>query len=45
MHWSKPADLTGPPLKKGYGWIARGLWKRDGVGMRTDFEMAWSASL
>ena len=30
LHWSKPADLTGPPRKKGYGWIARGLWKRDG---------------
>ena len=30
LHWSKPADLTGPPWKKGYGWIARGLWKRDG---------------
>ncbi len=30
LHWSKPADLTGPPRKKGYGWISRGLWKRDG---------------
>jgi len=30
LHWSKPSDLTGPPRKKGYGWIARGLWKRDG---------------
>ena len=30
LHWSKPADLTGPPRIKGYGWIARGLWKRDG---------------
>lgn len=30
LHWSKPADLTGPPRMKGYGWIARGLWKRDG---------------
>jgi hypothetical protein len=30
LQWSKPADLTGPPRKKGYGWIARGLWKRDG---------------
>ena len=30
LHWSKPADLTGPPRKKGFGWIARGLWKRDG---------------
>ena len=30
LHWSQPADLTGPPRKSGYGWIARGLWKRDG---------------
>jgi hypothetical protein len=30
LHWSKSADLTGPPRKKGFGWIARGLWKRDG---------------
>lgn len=30
LHWSKPSDLTGPPRKKGYGWIARSLWKRDG---------------
>ncbi len=30
LHWSKPADLTGPPRINGYGWIARGLWKRDG---------------
>jgi len=30
LNWSKPADLTGPPRKKGFGWIARGLWKRDG---------------
>lgn len=30
LQWSKPADLTGPPRIKGYGWIARGLWKRDG---------------
>ncbi len=30
LHWSKPADLTGPPRIKGYGWIARGLWNRDG---------------
>jgi hypothetical protein len=30
LNWSKPADLTGPPRIKGYGWIARGLWKRDG---------------
>ena len=30
LHWTTPADLTGPPRKKGFGWIARGLWKRDG---------------
>ncbi len=30
LHWSHPADLTGPPRSKGYGWIARGFWKRDG---------------
>lgn len=30
LNWSKPADLTGPPRIKNYGWIARGLWKRDG---------------
>lgn len=30
LHWSAPADLTGPPRVDGYGWIARGLWKRDG---------------
>jgi len=30
LRWTSPADLTGPPRIKGYGWIARGLWKRDG---------------
>jgi|GEM_PF-285144 len=30
LHWSEPADLTGPPRIAGYGWIARGFWKRDG---------------
>lgn len=30
LHWSEPADLTGPPRMENYGWIARGLWKRDG---------------
>jgi len=30
LHWSEPADLTGPPRIENYGWIARGLWKRDG---------------
>ncbi|MBG86821.1 MAG: hypothetical protein CMO80_07970 [Verrucomicrobiales bacterium] len=30
LHWSKPMDLSGPPRIKGFGWIARGLWVRDG---------------
>ena len=30
LNWSQPADLTGPPRVEGYGWIARGLWRRDG---------------
>jgi hypothetical protein len=30
VSWSKPADLSGPPRKDGYGWIARGFWVRDG---------------
>lgn len=30
LQWSAPADLTGPPRVDGFGWIARGLWKRDG---------------
>ena len=30
LQWSAPADLTGPPRIEGYGWIARGLWKRNG---------------
>ncbi len=30
LRWSRPADLTGPPRKPGFGWIARGLWKREG---------------
>ena len=30
LTWSRPADLTGPPRIEGYGWIARGFWKRDG---------------
>ncbi|MFT6618620.1 MAG: hypothetical protein ACJASX_001514 [Limisphaerales bacterium] len=28
--WSRPADLSGPERIAGYGWIARGLWVRDG---------------
>ena len=30
IDWSKPGDLSGPPRKEGFGWIARGLWVRDG---------------
>jgi len=30
LSWSKPADLTGPPRKPGFGWIARGYWVREG---------------
>jgi hypothetical protein len=30
LHWTKPADLSGPPRQKGFGWIARGFWNRDG---------------
>jgi len=30
LHWTTPADLTGAPRIEGFGWIARGLWKRDG---------------
>ena len=30
VHWSEPADLTGPPRIEGFGWIARGYWVRDG---------------
>jgi hypothetical protein len=29
LHWSESASLTGPP-DSGYGYIARGLWVRDG---------------
>ena len=30
VEWSQPMDLSGPPEKDGYGWIARGFWDRDG---------------
>lgn len=30
LKWTKPADLSGPPRVKGFGWIARGFWIRDG---------------
>lgn len=28
--WSEVHDLSGPPRKAGFGWIARGFWIRDG---------------
>lgn len=28
--WSEPKDVSGLPRKPGFGWIARGLWVRDG---------------
>lgn len=38
--WSPPGDLSGPPRKDGYGWIARGLWVRDGelLGLASHFK-------
>ena len=30
LNWTKPAALSGPPRIDGFGWIARGLWIRDG---------------
>ena len=30
LTWSKPQALSGPPRTEGFGWIARGLWVRDG---------------
>lgn len=30
LSWSKPTTLTGPPRIEGFGWIARGMWVRDG---------------
>lgn len=38
VHWSKSKVLVGPP-KKGFGYIARGLWLRDGemIAMATLF--------
>jgi len=30
LTWSVPEDLSGPPRIDGFGWIARGLWVRDG---------------
>ncbi len=30
LSWSKPAALSGPPRIEGFGWIARGLWIRNG---------------
>lgn len=30
LNWSQPRDLAGAPRIEGFGWIARGLWVRDG---------------
>lgn len=30
LNWSAVKDLSGPPRTNGFGWIARGLWERDG---------------
>ncbi|TWT61614.1 sialidase family protein [Rubinisphaera italica] len=30
LNWSEPKDLSGPPRREGFGWIARGFWIRDG---------------
>jgi hypothetical protein len=30
LNWSTVKDLSGPPRTNGFGWIARGLWERDG---------------
>jgi len=30
LNWSEVKDLSGPPRTNGFGWIARGLWERDG---------------
>lgn len=39
LNWSKPQDLSGPPRREGFGWIARGLWVRDGelLGLASHF--------
>jgi len=29
LNWTKKKDLSGPP-EEGFGWIARGFWKREG---------------
>jgi len=31
LHWTEPQDLSGPPRNKGFGWIARGFWDREGT--------------
>ena len=40
IDWSPPADLSGPAREDGFGWIARGLWVRDGelLGLATHFK-------
>ena len=29
LNWTKPDDLSGPPRRESFGWIARGFWVRD----------------
>lgn len=38
--WSEPVDLSGPARKEGFGWIARGLWIRNGelLGLASHFQ-------
>lgn len=40
LQWTQPAPLSGPPRKEGFGWIARGLWVRDGelLGLASHFD-------
>ncbi len=30
VRWTGPRELSGPPRTPGFGWIARGLWQREG---------------
>ncbi len=30
LNWTEVKDLSGPPRTNGFGWIARGLWEREG---------------
>jgi len=39
IDWSEPKNLSGPPRREGFGWIARGFWVRDGelLGLASHF--------